>query len=69
MRLAGHETKGNETMTTTEKNAAITSLLIRKIREGMSPAEALRDLLGEDLYQAFVSDLYEELRKVQGMMA
>jgi len=56
-------------MTTTEKNAAITSLLIRKIREGMSPAEALRDLLGKDLYQAFVSDLYDELRKVQGMMA
>jgi hypothetical protein len=68
MRLAGHERKG-QTMTTTEKNAAITSLLIRKIREGMSPAEALRDLLGKDLYQAFVSDLYDELRKVQGMMA
>jgi len=52
-----------------DKNAAISSLLLCKIREGMTPAEALRDLLGKDLYQAFVSDLYDELRKVQAIMA
>jgi hypothetical protein len=55
-------------MTTTEKNAAITRLLVRKIREGMTASEALRDLFGKDFYEAFVSDLYDELRKVQGIL-
>jgi precorrin-3B methylase len=44
------------------KTQAISAAILSKIAEGMSAMEACRAVLGADLIDQMVSDLYDELR-------
>jgi hypothetical protein len=44
------------------KTQAISAAILNKIAEGMTPSDACRAILGADLIDQMISDLYDELR-------
>jgi hypothetical protein len=51
------------TMNATDKNAAISRMILTKVAEGMTLAAAIDAVLGAGRYDSIVSDVYETLRK------
>ena len=44
------------------KTQAISAAILNKIAEGMTPSDALRAVVGAELVDQMISDLYDELR-------
>lgn len=49
-------------MTTTEKNALISRMILAKVGEGMTIREAFAAVLGQDKLDCLIDSLYRELR-------
>lgn len=54
-------------MTTAQKHAAISTMILAKVAEGMDIADAMDAVMGAGSYKAMVSRVYHALRAKQGL--